>query len=437
MSLPNETLSMIFELVCTPRHVTQRDLPQNPQESTVEETIENRFSHFVLSAVSSRWRAVVHGMPQLWSFVELSVGSMNMRTRSEILNWSWSLTRNLSPLGLALRFAPRLQYIMPRSTLLTPAIDHLEAISLKLDAGPNLNLLDTINLKLPEGAPLQKITLSLRLGMNLVVSKAPWSTITSLNLVYVRIGVALRIIRDLSNLVRFRLDNAIADNDDDSQDLVTLTAPVSLPKRLEVYEISTAHAGWCNALARHVFFSSELKEIRWYYLSRRMAMDTLNADSMQAFFSRLPLTVKVVNLSSGINLRSVRENPNIEELSILIGSVGDLDLILQHLRPREDPGGQLVVKTFIGVKKFILRQKPGIVVVPYTILPPKLRQGYSILLFRALKARFESGERVFCLETQHFVFDWPLEMKMGLRKLIKDGYRLKIVENKEPVSWLL
>ncbi|KAF5355913.1 hypothetical protein D9756_004377 [Leucocoprinus leucothites] len=441
MSLPNETLSIIFEHACLPH-----DLSPQPEDRPV-----NHF-RFIIAAVCSHWRNVAHGTPGLWSSVALYITPYNTRKKVEILEGIWSLVKT-SPLALSLHFSHN--FVFAPLALFTPSVDpviiqalprirelylvrpcrlwfqhfpslsHLETVSLTLDL---VTESDNYAIEFSEHAPLRNLSIerSPQFEGREIVSKAPWSAITSLNFVHVRISSALRIMRYCPSLVQFRLTNNASDRRaGPPNDPVTLNAPVVFPN-LEVFELSSADADWSDVLAQHIHFPL-LKELKW-----QRNLPTGLDSGMQALFARLPSSVTIVDLSCP-DLSYVHDNPNIEELRVAIDRIGDMDRFLQQLKPRPAPSGELA-NTFPKVKRFVLYRKPAQLLLRFDPLAP----GYSQLLLDILEERLDCGDvTAFCLEMDCFEIKWLPEVQTRLKELVEDGLDLKIVDSSEKAAnWL-
>ncbi|KAJ3563179.1 hypothetical protein NP233_g9110 [Leucocoprinus birnbaumii] len=461
-TLPNETLSAIFEFACPSpdfeTRIQRLTHPRNtfsPSSEHVVDDIEDYIPfQLVLGAVSAHWRDVVQGTPRLWKSIVLDVSPNNAQCCAAILRLFFQKL-GLASMSLTVDYSSDFQ----RSTsglLIHETIDHLLIERLPRLRGlhltnppsawfthfPSLSQLISLTIDdnnpsstefvLPPTAPLRLFGLRVRERGSPYTTpiQLPFSGITSVMVSQMPFHDAVRLLLNIPSLIEFRCcrprhlgSTALG---------TTLVAPVVL-HRLRVLELSTptGNCDLASALIQYLHVPS-LRELRWEANHQPLG-------DAEAFFNRLPTTLTKIDLRSSSCLQYLPLDSSVEQLTLHNCIELHLRAFLESLREKLSQASDcrplmaFPRLTRLSLAGCILRQFPHGGVVMGNFLDHKR---LIPLFVSAMESRRVEGVEFALDMLSGISAHWEPMIQERLREMVAGGFNLKIREGSKQVPWL-
>ncbi|XP_006461369.1 hypothetical protein AGABI2DRAFT_118268 [Agaricus bisporus var. bisporus H97] len=426
-SLPNEILALIFKFACPPLDFLDRyglDGCLDPPEVTYPHIIG------VLSAVSTRWHNVVSSMPSLWA--SYIADSRDLRLMQRVFARSGNLPVSASFSGrsasyldqsaildsIVLEHAARIRTLHVRSASRNwlnqhiPRFIHLEYLCLE-DTSVRDELLSV-------DSPCTHLALS---SFTCHVSLS-WSKIQVLHLSDIYADVSLELLKKCTNLIEFRLRDAVDFRIDEVQ---LPSSPFILPY-LELFEWPAyQNTAAYRAMLQYTRMPA-LQTLVLYCLGIFDGDGPSNA--LSTFFKHLPSTLATVQLDRGMIKEGFSHFLTLSSVKHLI--LQDCDISF-----RDD-----VFRTLASeMRIFENREIPVLPELQSIYLDSDaedLDQEDVLKIFRRSRPQLPGSlpESSFRLELSCHKADWRLEIQEELRKMAEKGHKVELWECSEPVDWL-
>lgn len=438
--IPVETLAFILQHACPApdfnnRHDFPREVYSSDDDGDSVDIPELKPFQLVLGAVSSHWRQVIHSSPRMWDTLSLHIKPHSARKSAAILRF-FLLNSKTVPFVLSLHFpdimGPNTPFLvhrsvddliianLPRITELylvhpprrwhsyTHLLTRLTECSLDLERHETYNPDKMV--KLPQDAPLRRFSLQAALWRFDADFQLPWLSITSLTLSAIPPDLSVQAFIQCPNLVEFRCFSF-------SEFLpplkpVEITDPLTF-NSLEIFEWETAPTPWSRALIRCLHLPV-LRKMRW----NAFRFNDPNDTHIQAFLHRLPLTLTEVELFPPSHFGYIRDDMNIEHVSLDHCRGQDLLSVLRKLKPRWD--GKRVIKPLPRLRRLTIGEGDEEL--------DHLDGSYSIAVWEMLDQRLDPFGFSFCLDMPTVHIEWLPEIRMRLAELSQAGFDVQIID---------
>jgi hypothetical protein len=149
------------------------------------------------------------------------------------------------------------------------------------------------------------------------------------------------------------------------------------------------------------------------------AFDDPTDNNIQAFLNRLPSTLTELELFPPSHFGFIRDDMNIEHLSMVACTSSDLMAVFRKLRPRWEE--QRLVKPLPRLKRLTIGEGNEDL--------NNLDGSYSIAVWEMLDKRLDRFNNNFCLDMPSVHIDWLPEVRMRLGELLQAGFDLQIHES--------
>ncbi|KAJ3572706.1 hypothetical protein NP233_g2907 [Leucocoprinus birnbaumii] len=437
--LPAETLSFILQHALpatdfSSQHNFTRDVQLHDDTESIDFSEDKPFQ-LVLGAVSSHWRQVIHSTPRIWDSLSLQIQPHSVRKSAALLKLFLVNSKTI-PFMLSLRFpeimGPNTPFLVHRSVddlvianlprmkelhlvhpprrwhSYTHLLTQLTECSLDLERHETYNPDKTV--KLPQEAPLRRFSLQGALWRFDADFQLPWSSITYLTLSSIPPDLSVQAFIQCPNLIEFRCFSYSAFLPPLKP--VDMTDPLTF-SRLEIFEWETNDTPWSRALIRCLHLPA-LRRMRWNAFWFEDSSDI----HTQAFLGRLPQTLTELELFPPSHFGFIRDDMNIDHVSLQQPSAVDFLAVLRKLKPKRN-GQKLDIplprlrKLTVGEANEDLNHLDGT---------------YAIAVMEMLEGRLDISNPSFCLDMPCVLIEWEPSVRGRLAQLLSAGFDIQIID---------